>query len=80
VNGLCCNYSGFRRLAVHERCTELVRDLEECAWALDANENTLPILSERDKARGHISAALRYLIAFEFPLKGRIGPKSGFLG
>ena len=80
VNGLCCNYNGVRRLAVHERCRELVRDLEECAWALDANGNALPVLSEKDKARGHISSALRYLVAAEFGIRGTIGYKKGFLG
>jgi hypothetical protein len=80
VNAMACNYNGVRRLAVHERCKMLIRDLEEVSWAMDGNENMLPTLSTKNKVLTHVSDALGYLIHFEWPIKGTIGYKSGFIG
>jgi hypothetical protein len=74
VNAMASNAVGTRRMAVHERCVELIRDLEECAWAMDANKNLLAQLSTKDKMRGHLADALGYLIHQDFHLlKGKTG-------
>jgi hypothetical protein len=74
VNAVSSSATGVRRLAVHERCKELVRDMEQVAWAMDTNHNILTQLSVKDKMRNHISDALGYLIWQEFNLlKQRVG-------
>jgi len=74
VNALACNAVGTRRLAVHERCTELIKDMEECAWAMDSNNNLLWQLSTKDKQRGHLADALGYMVFQDFNLlRGKTG-------
>jgi hypothetical protein len=75
VNALACASNRVRRLAVHERCKELIKDLEEQSWSMDSNENILAQLSTKDKMRGHLADALGYMIyqsGFNL-LRGKVG-------
>jgi hypothetical protein len=73
VNALCKSHSGNRRLAVHQRCKELIRDLEEVSWAQDSSGNLQAALSTKQPDRNHVSDALGYLVHYEMGIR----PKSG---
>jgi hypothetical protein len=76
VNAMLCNSQGERRLLVHPRCKQLIRDLERVSWKADRNENLLPELDKTNPGLTHISDALGYLIVTEFPLRQQGGPKA----
>jgi hypothetical protein len=46
----------------------LIRDLEQVRWKADANGNTLRELDKSDPARTHVSDALGYYVAHDFPM------------
>lgn len=80
VNALAGNAVGTRRLAVHERAKELIRDMEECSWAMDGNQNLVAKLSTKDKMRGHLADALGYMIHRDFNLlKQKAGGVKAFI-
>lgn len=77
VNARLRNHAGQHRLLVHEHCKHLIRDLEQVCWKTDPHGNTLVELDESDPMRTHVSDALGYYIAREFPMRPQMGEKSG---
>ncbi|MGI8959281.1 MAG: terminase large subunit domain-containing protein [Bryobacteraceae bacterium] len=73
VNSRVCNSFGERRLFVDPRCWQLIRDFEQVSWKTDWNGNSLLHLDKSDPMRTHVSDALGYYIAQEFPMRGRVG-------
>jgi hypothetical protein len=80
VNAIISNASGQRRLAVSSKCKQLIRDLEQVSWKTDANGISIGDLDRSDPLRTHLSDALGYLIAWDFPMRARIGFKPQWLG
>ena len=76
VNSRLQNNFENARLFVDPRCRELVKDLEQVAWATDSTGAVLSELDKSDRARTHASDALGYYIAQVFPLKPLIGHQS----
>jgi len=69
------NLHGDSRLLIDPQCTELIRDLEDVSWAVNASGAPTNELNKSDKDRTHLSDALGYFIAKEFPMLGKIGEK-----
>ena len=66
VNGMLCNADGqTRRLFIDPSCTELITDLEEVKWKVDAHGVTLPDIDDRNPKRTHLSDALGYYVETE---------------
>jgi hypothetical protein len=62
---------------VHEQCKHLIRDFEQVCWKTDPHGNTLVELDKSDPMRTHVSDAVGYYIAREFPMRPQMGEKSG---
>ena len=77
VNARLENYAGQHRLFVDRNCRHLIRDLEQVSWKADPYGNLLADLNKSDPTRTHVSDALGYLIAHEFPLQVKMGEKPG---
>jgi hypothetical protein len=75
VNARLRNYWEESHLLIDPSCKELIRDLEEVAWALDSVGNPTTEMNKSDKARTHASDALGYFVAQAFSLKGKVGEK-----
>jgi hypothetical protein len=73
VNALLRNQAGLRRLCVDGRCKQLIQDFERVHWKADANGNPLGEIDKSDPARTHLSDALGYMVAKEFPMLPGIG-------
>src|SRR5580704_5388241 len=69
LNAALRNQAGEHRLLIDSRCRELVRDFEEVSWRLDAHGNSLPDLDKSDPKRTHLSDALGYMTACQFPMR-----------
>jgi hypothetical protein len=76
VNSSFRNQLGQHRLLIHPRCRELIRDLEQVGWKMDAHGNASAELDKSDRRRTHVSDALGYLIAYQFPMRSSIGFRS----
>jgi hypothetical protein len=76
VNSRLRNTLEENRLFIDPCCRELVKDLEQVAWATDSTGSVLPELDKSDRARTHSSDALGYYIAQLFPLKPLSGHQS----
>jgi hypothetical protein len=76
VNSRLRNTFEENRLFIDPRCRELVKDLEQVAWATDSTGAVLSELDKSDRARTHASDALGYYLAQIFPLKPLIGHQS----
>jgi hypothetical protein len=63
--------AGERRLMVHPRCKELIKDFERVAY----KENSLVIDKDRDPGRTHLSDALGYLVWQECHEPGTVGER-----
>jgi hypothetical protein len=79
VNSRLRNALGEHHLYIDPRCRELIRDLEQVTWALDATGRPTTEIDKSDRARTHCSDALGYYIAHVFPLRPLIGLQSGRL-
>jgi Terminase large subunit, T4likevirus-type, N-terminal len=77
VNARLRNHAGQHRLMVHENCKQLIRDFEQVCWKTDPHGNSLVELDKSDPSRSHVSDAVGYLIAREFPMRPQIGERSG---
>jgi hypothetical protein len=77
VNARLRNQAGQNRLFIHRDCKHLIKDLEQVSWRSDPHGNPLVELDKSDQARTHISDALGYLIAREFPMRPQMGERSG---
>jgi hypothetical protein len=80
VNAIISNAGGQRRLAVSPKCKQLIRDLEQVSWKTDANGISIGDLDRSDRMRTHLSDALGYLIAWDFPMRAKIGYRREWLG
>jgi hypothetical protein len=80
VNAIISNAAGQRRLAVSPKCKQLIRDLEQVTWKTDASGNSIGDLDRSDRMRTHLSDALGYLIAWDFPMQASIGYRPQWLG
>ena len=76
VNALLENQLGQRRLLIHPRCQELIRDLEQVAWRTDTQGHRAKELDKSDWRRTHTSDALGYMIARQFPMQASVGFQS----
>jgi hypothetical protein len=76
VNALLRNYAGQQRMLVDQSCKGLIKDFEQVSWKSDPHGNTLADLDKSDSKLTHISDALGYYVAREFPMRpvrGEIG-------
>ena len=73
VNSSFRNQLGQHRLLIDPRCRELVRDLDQVVWKTDAHGNASAELDKSDRRRTHVSDALGYMIANQFPMRSSIG-------
>jgi hypothetical protein len=76
VNARLRNQAGEHRLYIHPRCRQLVQDFERVSWKTDAHGNAWNEIDKSDPMRTHLSDALGYLIALEFPLRATAGFRS----
>jgi hypothetical protein len=77
VNGKLRNHAGQNRLMIDPRCKHLIKDFEQVSWKSDPHGNTLAELNKSDPMRTHVSDAVGYLIAREFPMRQMRGERSG---
>jgi hypothetical protein len=77
VNAKLRNHAGQYRLFVNSRCKALIKDFEQVCWQTDPHGNSLVELDKSDSHRTHVSDALGYLIAREFPMSAQRGEQSG---
>jgi len=77
VNALLRNQAGQNRLLVDERCRHLIKDFEQVSWKADPHGNSLADLDKSDSMRTHVSDAVGYLVAREFPMRPVMGERSG---
>ena len=75
MNAKLQSASGERRLKVHPRCKELIKDFEQVTY----KENSLIVDKDRDPRRTHLSDALGYLVWQECKLSGGVGERGGRL-
>jgi hypothetical protein len=73
VNSMLCTQAGERRLRIDPGCKQLILDFERVHWKVDLNGNTLNEIDGSDPMRTHVSDALGYMIAQEFPIHGKAG-------
>jgi hypothetical protein len=73
VNSRLRSHHGEVRLFIDPKCRELILDLEQVVWSVDAS------IDKSDSARTHASDALGYFISQAFPLLGPIGFQYGRL-
>jgi hypothetical protein len=76
VNSRLRNTFEESRLFIAPHCRELIKDLEQVAWATDYTGAVTSELDKSDHTRTHASDALGYYIAQAFPLKPQVGPQS----
>jgi len=77
VNAKLRNSVGQYRILVDPNCKHLIRDLEQVSWQADPYGNPMGTLDKSDKNRTHVSDALGYLVAREFPMQAIRGERSG---
>jgi hypothetical protein len=77
VNARMRNHAGQYRLMVNPCCKDLIKDFEQVCWKTDPHGNPLVELDHSDPMRTHVSDALGYLIAREFPMRAQRGERSG---
>jgi hypothetical protein len=77
VNAKMRNHAGQYRLLVQPGCKELIKDFEQVCWKTDPHGNPLVELDKSDPMRTHVSDAVGYLIAREFPMRPQRGERSG---
>ena len=63
--------AGERRLRIHPRCKELIKDLERVTY----KENSMVIDKDRDAERTHLSDALGYLLWQECRVAPGVGER-----
>lgn len=71
------NYAGQFRLLVNPGCKALIKDFEQVSWKKDPHGTQLADLDKSDPNRTHVSDALGYLIAREFPMRAIRGERPG---
>jgi hypothetical protein len=71
------NYKGERRLFLDSTCRKLAKDFEQVARKTSPNGNPVSELNKKDPMRSHLSDALGYYVAREFPMRGQSGERGG---
>jgi hypothetical protein len=79
VNAKLCSASGARQLWIDPKCRELIKDLRQVKWKRDGAGNPMGDLDKSDAQRTHVSDALSYLLAREFPMRAKMGERPGLL-
>jgi hypothetical protein len=77
VNAMLLNHAGDRRLTVDPGCKELIQDFERVHWKTDPHGNVQAEIDKSDPKRTHLSDALGYMIAKEFPMRQKGGGMAG---
>ena len=77
VNAKLRNSEGQHSLRVDRNCKHLIQDLEQVSWKADPYGNPTGTLDKSDPKRTHVSDALGYLVAREFPMQSIRGERSG---
>jgi hypothetical protein len=77
VNALLRNHAGQHRLLVDQNCKALIKDFERVCWKTDPHGNPLVELDKSDPRRTHVSDAVGYLGAREFPMRPLRGEMPG---
>jgi hypothetical protein len=77
VNAMLRNHIGQHRLFVDPKCRQVIQDFEQVSWKTDPYGNPLADLDKSDPMRTHVSDALGYLVVREFPMRPKIGERSG---
>lgn len=77
VNAKLRNHAGQHLLKVNSSCKHLIKDFEQVCWKTDPHGNALAELDKSDSMRTHVSDAIGYLIAREFPMRSRRGEMGG---
>jgi hypothetical protein len=77
VNAVLRNHAGQNRLFVDPSCRNLIQDFEQVSWKADPHGNSLADLDKSDSKRRHVSDAVGYYVAREFPMGRVIGERGG---
>jgi len=77
VNAVLRNHAGQHRLLVDPNCKHLIQDFEQVSWKADPHGNSLADLDKSDSKRTHVSDAVGYYVAREFPMRAVMGERSG---
>jgi hypothetical protein len=77
VNALLRNHAGQHQMLIERSCKHLIKDFEQVCWKTDPHGNSLADLDKSDSMRTHVSDAVGYLIAREFPMREMRGERSG---
>jgi hypothetical protein len=77
VNARLRNHAGQHHLRVDQNCKALIKDLEQVCWKTDPHGNPLVELDKSDPMRTHVSDALGYMVAWEFPMRPLRGEMPG---
>jgi len=77
VNAKLLNHAGQSRLFVDPSCKHLIKDFEQVCWKTDPHGNSLAVINKSEPMRTHVSDAVGYLIAGEFPMRPMRGEMSG---
>ena len=77
VNAVLRNHAGQFRMLVDPKCKHLIKDFEQVCWKTDPHGNSLVELDKSDPARTHVSDAVGYYVAREFPMRPPRGERSG---
>jgi hypothetical protein len=71
------NHAGQERLYIDSHCKELIKDLDQVCWKTDPNGNSLTDVDKSNPMRTHVSDAVGYYVAREFPMRRVMGERSG---
>jgi hypothetical protein len=77
VNGKLRNHAGQHRVRINPKCKHLIKDLEQISWKADPHGSSLAGLDKSDPMRTHVSDALGYFIARQFPMRATMGERGG---
>jgi hypothetical protein len=77
VNAMLRNHAGQHRMLVDQNCKHLIQDFEQVSWKADPHGNSLAGLDKSNPMRTHVSDAVGYYIAREFPMRPIRGERGG---
>jgi hypothetical protein len=64
-------------MLVDSSCKHLIKDFEQVCWKADPHGSPLADLDKSDPMRTHVSDAMGYLTAREFPMRRQTGERAG---
>jgi phage terminase large subunit len=76
VNNMLQSAAGTRRIVIHPRCKELIKDFRQVRWQRDSAGNPTGEIDKSDTDRTHLSDALSYMMVREFGMRPMGGPRS----